>query len=198
MRSIRLGTISRSRRPPTAASHTSDTITGSNWVSAGYGTAGYIMPSGSPVNLTSLRVLPSWLQNYSDNFSGYLFTDTASANRPNKPDNSGTNNFVIAPSVQRTIDFDINPVTGPKSISFYITTDNGAPSNGLLLSIRVLNRTTSTQLVASRTYNNTLGATGISAFGGLVAKFSVNGNIRVEFTPGGTFNVGLLHAIFFD
>lgn len=197
MKAIRLGNISRGRRPPTSGSHVSDTITGSNWVSAGYGTAGYVMPSGSPVNLTTLRVLPSWISNFSTTITE-LFTDTTTANRPNKPDNTGTNNFVIAPNTERYIDFDVHPVTGPKNVSLYISTDNGAPTDGLKLLVKILNRTTSAELVAQRTYRNTLAGTGTSTSGGLIAKFEVNGNIRIQLNPGGTFNVGLLSAIFFD
>jgi hypothetical protein len=183
---------------PVFAQHTSDIVTGSNWISAGYGTAGYVMPSGSPVNLTSLRVLPSWISNFSTTITE-LNADTTTANRPNTPTNSGTNNFNMAPtSTIRNIDFDVT--TLDKFVSLYVSTDNGATVGGLKLLVTIQNRNDSSTLVAQRTYRNTTGtqAGEISAVGGLIARFQVSGNIRIRVQGGGSLNVGLLHAIFFD
>jgi hypothetical protein len=183
-----------------SASHLSDVIQGTDWVGT-YGGAGYILPAtptGQTILNSSLRSIPSWVEELSA--SGLnSFADTTCVNQPEKPDESGANLFLTSASFS-TSAFSISLINGPKKIAFYITTDPTAPTNGLGLGITIRNGLNTLQaLVSERIYDNTTAGTlGISTVGGLVVQYQVSGSISVSLRGLGTFNAGLLHGIFFD
>lgn len=181
--------------PLASASHISDVIQGSNWSTA-YGAAGYILPntaSGSILNSTFIS-LPSWFEIISTTITSSA--DTFSSNRPNKPDNSGTNDFwMIITGSPRTLDFNISENVGNKKISFYITQiSTGSPSDQV--GIALTNLSSNVLLTSTRVYNNSPSGSGISTVGGLIAQYEVSGAIRLTLYATSFF--GNISAIFFD
>jgi hypothetical protein len=190
------------------ATHIADTIVGSDWITAGYGVAGYMLPNATSgaINLTTLQSLPTWLPSDLIAVTGTMAqaTDTTSSDMPIRPDTLVANNRrinVVSSTLGAIFRVNISPTFGPKKISFYITSDPLLTPDSRAVGIQARQGTNASNIfVEERVYDNTTtGVVGISTDGGLISQYEVSGDVSFVFrTRGTTLTAGSFHAIFFD